>query len=149
MRHSKYWYFFVLKYFGVRSKTDSAVLLIKKKNKESKDSRDSLIYLKKTKLCIQFTLKGFSPLIFILLHRKKDWLLKILERHFNYLYCSTYWCFINFLTWEKVFRSNFVIVSLLPRYFLNFLIRLVTFILKRSFIVLLSVVRPLLLYISP
>ena len=40
---SKYLYFFVIKYFDVRFKTNSAVLLIKRKNKESKDRSDYLL----------------------------------------------------------------------------------------------------------
>ena len=96
--------------------------------------------------------KRVLPINFHTFTQKKDWLLKILERPFNYLYCSTYWSFINFflfLTREKVFYSNFHIVSLLHWYFVNFLIRLVTFILKCFFIVLFLVVRSLLLCISP
>ena len=40
MRLSKYFYFFVLKYFGVEFKTNFAVLLIKRKSKEFKDRSD-------------------------------------------------------------------------------------------------------------
>ena len=43
VRLSKYFYFSFLKYFGVQFKTNSAVLLIKSKNKESKDHSDYLL----------------------------------------------------------------------------------------------------------
>ena len=80
MRLSKYLYFFVLKYFGVRFKTNSAVLLLKTKNKESKDRSCYLLWdiFKENKGMHTIYIKKVLPIKFITFMQKK-----ILERPFN------------------------------------------------------------------
>ena len=86
VRLSKYLYFFVLKYFGVRFKTNSAVLLIKNKN-----PRTAAV----TFFEIQFTLKGFSPLSLIFLRRKKFQKGLLINYLYNLLVFINFFLFIN------------------------------------------------------
>ena len=113
----------------MRFKTNSAVLSIKRKNKESKkDCSDYLIFeifLRKIKVCIKFTLKGFSSLRLLFLRRKKvnfekfqkGLLINYTVQRTGVLLISSY-----LLTWQKDFCSNFLLVRLLPWYFVNLLI---------------------------
>ena len=156
MRLSKFLYFFVLKYFGVRFKTNSAVLLIKKtRNPRTAAITFFEVFWRKIKVCIQFTLKalkGFSPISLLFLRRwkinfekfYKGLLINYTVEPTGVLLISSY-----LLAWQKDICSNFLIVRLLTWYFVNLLICLVTFILKRFFIVLFLVAQHLLSYISP
>ena len=80
MRLSKYVHFFVLKYFGVQFKTNSVVLLIKRKNKESKDRSDYNLWdiFKANKGKKIIYIKMVLPIKFFIFKQKK-----ILERLFN------------------------------------------------------------------
>ena len=74
MRLSKYLYFFVLKYFGVQFKANSAVILIKRKNKESKDRSDFFLWdtFKENKGMHTIYIKRVLLITFIIFTQKKD-----------------------------------------------------------------------------
>lgn len=129
--------------FGVWYKTDSAVPLIprKKQGIQGQQELPFLIYFRKLKICIQFILIDSSPLSFLLSLRKKININKFLKcLLINFTVQPSDVSLVSYLLIsQKVFCSNFIIVRLLPWYFVNSLIHLVTLILKRLFVLFLVV----------